>query len=96
MRERVRKEAHTHLLSFSSQKSSKYCVVDEVIELIRKILPEGSLSYSTILGDLVKEKDIVLLVTPIDLEAPQGRMILPQMMAIRDCLDHEKTEYHFH
>jgi [FeFe] hydrogenase H-cluster maturation GTPase HydF len=31
----------------------------------------------------------VLLVTPIDLEAPEGRMILPQVMAIRDVLDND-------
>ncbi|MFH1830285.1 MAG: [FeFe] hydrogenase H-cluster maturation GTPase HydF [Pseudomonadota bacterium] len=40
-----------------------------------------------IIGDLVKKDDLVILVVPIDLEAPQGRIILPQVMAIRDILD---------
>ena len=42
---------------------------------------------SPLLEGLIKPKDIVLLVTPIDSEAPEGRMILPQQMAIRDVLD---------
>jgi [FeFe] hydrogenase H-cluster maturation GTPase HydF len=36
---------------------------------------------------LIKKDDIVLLITPIDSEAPAGRMILPQVQAIRDALD---------
>ena len=38
---------------------------------------------------LVKDGDHVLLVTPIDSEAPKGRMILPQVQAIRDALDND-------
>lgn len=41
----------------------------------------------TILGDLVKTGDTVLLVTPIDEAAPKGRLILPQQMTLRDILD---------
>ena len=42
----------------------------------------------TIVGGLVKAGDLVILVTPIDLEAPKGRLILPQVQALRDILDH--------
>ena len=38
-------------------------------------------------ADLIKEKDIVVLVTPIDSAAPKGRMIMPQQLAIRDVID---------
>jgi [FeFe] hydrogenase H-cluster maturation GTPase HydF len=41
----------------------------------------------TILGDLVKPGQVVLLVVPIDLAAPKGRLILPQVQTIRDLLD---------
>jgi [FeFe] hydrogenase H-cluster maturation GTPase HydF len=37
--------------------------------------------------DLVDEKDVVLLITPIDSAAPKGRMILPQQQVIRDVLE---------
>lgn len=41
-----------------------------------------------LLGDLVPAGGTVVLVVPIDSEAPKGRIILPQVQAIRDCLDH--------
>ena len=40
-----------------------------------------------LLGDLLRPNDLVVLVTPIDESAPKGRMILPQVQAIRDVLD---------
>lgn len=38
-------------------------------------------------GELVSPGDIVILVTPLDIEAPKGRLILPQVQTIRDLLD---------
>lgn len=51
--------------------------------------PEGFLGSTPMLGDLVAPMSPVLLITPIDKEAPKGRMILPQVQAIRDVLDHD-------
>jgi [FeFe] hydrogenase H-cluster maturation GTPase HydF len=50
-----------------------------------KIVRQGS----SVLGDLVRQGDLVVLVVPIDLEAPRGRLILPQVMTIRDLLDND-------
>ncbi len=44
---------------------------------------------SSLIGDLVSYGDIVVLITPIDIEAPKGRMILPQVQVIRDILDND-------
>jgi len=41
-----------------------------------------------IVGDLVSPGDTVVLVVPVDIEAPKGRLILPQVQTIRDLLDH--------
>ncbi len=41
----------------------------------------------TILGDIIKPKDRVVLVAPQDIQAPKGRLILPQVQIIRDILD---------
>jgi len=41
------------------------------------------------IGDIISQGDLVLLITPIDEEAPEGRMILPQVQAIRDILDND-------
>ncbi|NTW33885.1 MAG: [FeFe] hydrogenase H-cluster maturation GTPase HydF [Bacteroidetes bacterium] len=60
---------------------------DEVITGIKKTIPATAYQEVSLLKGLVKEKDYVLLVTPIDSEAPEARMILPQVMAIRDVLD---------
>ncbi|WP_026476695.1 [FeFe] hydrogenase H-cluster maturation GTPase HydF [Alkaliphilus transvaalensis] len=43
----------------------------------------------SLMDGLVKKGDVVVLVTPIDSAAPKGRMILPQVQAIRDILDHD-------
>ena len=46
-------------------------------------------SAPTIVGDLINPGDTVVLVVPIDLAAPKGRIILPQVQTIRDILDHD-------
>jgi [FeFe] hydrogenase H-cluster maturation GTPase HydF len=49
--------------------------------------PEDFVDNPTILGDLVGPGEMAVLVVPIDKEAPRGRLILPQVQAIRDLLD---------
>src|SRR5690606_4216761 len=44
-----------------------------------------------IVGDLLEPGDTVFLVVPLDLQAPKGRLILPQVQVIRDLLDHDCT-----
>ena len=60
--------------------------MEELMEAIIRKLPED---YDTIsiLGDLVYEEDVVLLVMPQDIQAPKGRLILPQVQTIRELLD---------
>ncbi len=52
-------------------------------------LPEEYVQSPTIVGDLIRPGDVVMLVVPIDLEAPKGRLILPQVQTLRDLLDHD-------
>jgi len=60
---------------------------DSLALLMKKLMPETAYTSVSMLGDLIGRGDVVLLVTPIDTEAPEGRMILPQVQAIRDILD---------
>lgn len=53
------------------------------------VLPEEYLQQPTIVGDLLNPGALAILVVPIDLEAPRGRLILPQVQTIRDLLDHD-------
>ena len=47
----------------------------------------------TLVGDLIRPGDVCVLVTPIDLAAPKGRLILPQVQIIRDILDSDAMAY---
>lgn len=60
--------------------------MDKLVPSMIRMLPED---YGTefITGDLVKEDDLVLLVMPQDIQAPKGRLILPQVQTIRELLD---------
>ena len=62
---------------------------ENIISAIKKYMPETAYKSRSLIGDLVSYGDIVLLITPIDIEAPEGRMILPQVQAIRDILDND-------
>lgn len=55
--------------------------------MLVKLLPEDFVNSPKIVGDLVPEKSTVILVIPIDKEAPKGRIILPQVQTLRDLLD---------
>ncbi len=61
--------------------------IGEVIELLKITIPQTAYQKPNLLGDIIQKDDIVMLITPIDSEAPDGRMILPQAMTIRDILD---------
>ena len=54
--------------------------------IARLALKEGP--EPTLVGDLIRPGELVVLVTPIDGSAPKGRLILPQQQVIRDILDH--------
>lgn len=51
------------------------------------LLAKAEKNNNKIIGDKLSKSDIVVLVTPIDLSAPKGRMILPQVQTIRDIID---------
>jgi [FeFe] hydrogenase H-cluster maturation GTPase HydF len=72
-------------IEICSIKNSKN--IAEVIELLKVTIPETAYQKTSLLVDIIKKNDIIMLITPIDSEAPDGRMILPQAMAIRDVLD---------
>ena len=56
-------------------------------EALVKLLPDDFVNSPKIAGDLIPEKSTVILVIPIDKEAPKGRIILPQVQVLRDLLD---------
>lgn len=61
--------------------------IDKLINLLIGVKNGLNLTRPSLLKGIVKYGDIVLLVTPIDSEAPDGRLILPQVNTIRDSID---------
>lgn len=64
--------------------SSIEALKKRLIDELSKIAPEPD----TMIGDLLPKGSTVIMVVPIDSEAPKGRLILPQVQFLRDCLDH--------
>ncbi|MCK5136911.1 MAG: [FeFe] hydrogenase H-cluster maturation GTPase HydF [Bacteroidales bacterium] len=62
---------------------------EHLIGLIQTAIPETAYLSKSLVGDIIRQGELVLLITPIDDEAPEGRLILPQVQAIRDILDND-------
>ncbi len=60
--------------------------INQIITAIMRSLPEDY-DLQRITGDIVKDGDVVLLVMPQDIQAPKGRLILPQVQTLRELLD---------
>ena len=75
-------EAPLFVLSVNAQEQR-----EPLLTLIRDTLPESAYRHQSLLGDVLHAGDHVVMVTPIDSSAPEGRMILPQVQVLRDILD---------
>ena len=61
----------------------------ELLDLLGGLTPLDVEGEQTLLQGLVKERDAIILVCPIDSAAPKGRLILPQVQTIREILDYK-------
>ena len=72
-------------ISVSAEKRKN---ISLLMEALVRLTPED-FAASSITSHLVEEDDVVLLVMPQDIQAPKGRLILPQVQTIRDLLDNK-------
>lgn len=86
MIEKIEKHYSTTILKVSQHNSDAQNIL---LDAIRSALPETAYTPKSLLGDVINTGDTIVLVTPIDSSAPEGRMILPQVQTIRDILDNE-------
>ena len=86
VRQQVRTETGREIFEFSSLHPSNR---EELIGQIKTAIPETAYLTKSLVGDVISQGDLVLLITPIDDEAPEGGLILPQVQAIRDILDND-------
>ena len=63
--------------------------IDELRQAVIRAAPDEFVNAAAIVGDLVPAGELVLMVVPIDIEAPKGRLILPQVQTLRDILDND-------
>ncbi|NLP28346.1 MAG: [FeFe] hydrogenase H-cluster maturation GTPase HydF [Clostridia bacterium] len=83
------KEVHKDALFVSALKEENILSLKD--ELIKRLQEEED--DPPLIGDIVPYNGKVVMVVPIDSEAPKGRLILPQVQLIRDCLDHGIKSY---
>ena len=68
-------------------------IINKFKKTLINLLPDEYINPPKIAGDLIPEKSTVILVVPIDKEAPKGRIILPQVQTLRDLLDSNCLSY---
>lgn len=79
------------IIMSAADKNSRDKVLNELKAALIKACPEDFINSRPLLGDLTPEHSTVVMIIPIDYEAPKGRLIMPQVQAIRDCLDHNQN-----
>ncbi len=81
--EEIKKETGEDAVLISAKTKTGIEAVKEA--LVRKLPEDFAAQWIT--GDLAEQSDVVLLVMPQDIQAPKGRLILPQVQTIRELLD---------
>lgn len=89
----VRKlEADATVISVSSiDHESRDNYVNAFKSAIIKNCPDDFIKPPPLVGDLLPAGGLAMLIVPIDLQAPKGRLILPQVQTIRDALDNDAS-----
>lgn len=88
VKEEVKEYSKDSIFISSKEDIGIFDLKDKLVEIISKEEEE-----LPIVGDLLPYGSSVILVVPVDSEAPKGRLILPQVQCIRDCLDHGIKSY---
>jgi [FeFe] hydrogenase H-cluster maturation GTPase HydF len=66
-------------------------VINQYKKILIEVCPEDFLKPPPLVGDLLPEAGLAVLIVPIDLQAPKGRLILPQVQTIREALDFDAS-----
>lgn len=89
--DKIRGLTDRFLLCSSVDKAGRDKYVNALKKHIIGCCPDDFLNPPALIGDLLPEKGLAVLIVPIDLEAPRGRIILPQVQTIRDILDNNQA-----
>lgn len=82
LKKSLKSKLQNNVIDFSCKQKN----IKKIVDLLNKNI-KHSYKSDGLLDGLIKKDDIVMLIMPIDSEAPQGRIILPQQKVLRDALD---------
>ena len=66
-------------------------ILNQYKKFLIEVCPDDFLKPPALVGDLLPEAGLAVLIVPIDLQAPKGRLILPQVQTIREALDFDAS-----
>ncbi len=83
--------------NFCENENVKFCSVSantkdgisELKEILVNLAPAHLMHEKVLIGDIIHPGQLILLIAPIDLAAPKGRLILPQVQVLREILDND-------
>jgi [FeFe] hydrogenase H-cluster maturation GTPase HydF len=79
-----------HILTVScSDETKRQNYLEALKQQLLEVAPADFVGNPSLIGDLLPPGGLAVLVVPIDLQAPKGRLILPQVQTIRDALDND-------
>ncbi|MDR0617705.1 MAG: [FeFe] hydrogenase H-cluster maturation GTPase HydF [Endomicrobium sp.] len=82
-----------NILQFSNVNSNRDIFLNSLKKILLEILPDNYIENYISLKNIVKKNDTVILVMPIDLGAPKGKIIMPQVQTLRHILDLNAASY---
>jgi [FeFe] hydrogenase H-cluster maturation GTPase HydF len=72
-----------------SDETKRQNYLEALKQQLLEVAPADFVGTPSLIGDLLPPGGLAVLVVPIDLQAPKGRLILPQVQTIRDALDND-------
>jgi [FeFe] hydrogenase H-cluster maturation GTPase HydF len=90
---RVKEKSARLLLCSSIDLEHRNPAVNAFKKYLIEVCPEEFLKPPPLVGDLLPPSGLAVLIVPIDLQAPKGRLILPQVQTIREALDSDASVY---
>jgi [FeFe] hydrogenase H-cluster maturation GTPase HydF len=90
---KILKKFTQHILLFSSVTGNRDDFLNSLKRFLLEVLPDNYIENYLSLRKIVKKDDTVVLVMPIDLGAPRGKIIMPQVQTVRHILDLHAASY---
>ncbi|MBE6384588.1 MAG: [FeFe] hydrogenase H-cluster maturation GTPase HydF [Lentisphaerae bacterium] len=87
----IKEKCGNEPLIVSALTTAREDILQQLTPLLLSVVPEEFVTPPPMVGDLVAPGGTVVMIVPIDIQAPKGRLILPQVQALREILDSNCT-----